>query len=79
MKIVWAKDAFYDVRRLPTVQARLQVEAQQLATRAGEGFAWSNRQGMRAPQGRWRAIVYPDSWSARARNRRDNTLVRVLG
>lgn len=79
MKIQWKHDAFYDIRRLPTVQARLQVEAQQIAARAGEGFAWSDRQGMRNPQGRWRAIVYPDTYSARARNARDNALVRALG
>lgn len=79
MKIQWRPNAFYEVRSLPSVQAQIRMHAGQIASRAGEGFAWSDRQGRKNPQGRWRAIVYPDSFSAKARNARDNALVRALG
>lgn len=70
---------FYEVRRLPAVQASLRSEAQGIASRAGEGFEWGDRQGAMMPQGRWRAIVYPDTWKARRDNQRNNILVRELG
>lgn len=75
----WKPEALYDVRRLPAVQAEVERHAARIATAAGAGFVWSSRQGMKRPQGRWRAIVYPDTWSARRRNASQNTLVRVLG
>ena len=75
----WKRDALYDVRRLPGVSGEVERHAQRIAAAAGSGFAWSSRQGMRKPQGRWRAIVYPDTWAARRRNARDNALVRALG
>lgn len=46
-----------------------------LAARAGDGFVASQQMG----RFRQRAIVYPDSWSAKRRAARENTLVRVLG
>ena len=79
MKFTWKKDALYEVRRLPAVQAEVERHALRIATAAGAGFSWGSRQGMRRPQGRWRAIVYPETWAARRRNARDNTLVRALG
>lgn len=42
---------------------------------AGDGFVASYQQGV----SRYRGIVYPQTWSAIHRNRRDNTLVRLLG
>lgn len=42
---------------------------------AGEGFETSYQQGA----SRFRGIVYPATYSARGRNARDNTLVRVIG
>lgn len=72
-------NAFYELRRSPGVRSMVDSTAASLAARAGDGFQWSSQQGERRPQGRWRAIVYPATFSARAKNRRDNTLVRVLG
>lgn len=75
----WKPNALYEVRRLPGVQGEVERHASRIATAAGSGFSWSSRQGRKNPQGRWRAIVYPDTWAARRRNARDNTLVRALG
>lgn len=57
------------------VAALVDSHAQRLASAAGDGFVASQQMGAR----RQRAIVYADTWSAKHRNRRDNTLVRVLG
>lgn len=46
-----------------------------LTSAAGDGFEGSTQQG----KNRYRGIVYPDSWSAKRRNAKQNTLVRVLG
>lgn len=75
----WKSNALYEIRRLPGVQAEVERHASRIATAAGAGFSWSSRQGARRPQGRWRAIVYPDTWAARRRNATQNTLVRALG
>lgn len=75
----WRPGALYELRRLPGVQAEVERHASRIATAAGAGFSWSSRQGARRPQGRWRAIVYPDTWAARRRNATQNTLVRALG
>lgn len=55
--------------------ALVDSHAQRLASAAGDGFVASQRMG----RNRQRAIVYPDTWSAKHRNARENTLVRVLG
>lgn len=52
---------------------RTHTEAKRNA--AGDGFVTSYQQGA----SRFRAIVYPDTFSARGRNARDNILVRVIG
>ncbi|WP_432678071.1 hypothetical protein ACRAJ3_25290 [Rhodococcus pyridinivorans] len=75
----WRPGALYEIRRLPGVQAEVERHASRIATAAGAGFSWSSRQGAKRPQGRWRAIVYPDTWAARRRNATQNTLVRALG
>ncbi|SED50947.1 hypothetical protein SAMN04490240_4069 [Rhodococcus pyridinivorans] len=75
----WRPGALYEIRRLTGVQAEVERHASRIATAAGAGFSWSSRQGAKRPQGRWRAIVYPDTWAARRRNATQNTLVRALG
>ncbi|MBM4496342.1 hypothetical protein MWT96_20265 [Prescottella equi] len=79
MKLKFNPEALYEVRRSASVVSRVHQAAAQVATRAGNGYSWSSRQGMKRPQGRWRAIVYPDTWSARQDNAKNNTLVRVMG
>jgi hypothetical protein len=78
-RIQWAPDALYNVRSSPEVRSWVDGTAERVASAAGDGFEWSSQQGRRAPQGRWRAIVYPATASARSRNAQENTLVRVLG
>lgn len=72
-------NAFYEVRSLPQVRDKIDDLARQAAILAGDGFEWSSRQGQKRPQGRWRAIIYPATFSARRRNANHNTLVNVLG
>lgn len=49
--------------------------AEQKRSAAGGGFETSYQQGAT----RYRGMVFPDTWSAVGRDRRDNILVRVLG
>ncbi|MDM7488712.1 hypothetical protein QT969_10455 [Rhodococcus sp. CSLK01-03] len=79
MKLVFNPEALYEVRRMPAVQAEVENHAARIATAAGAGYAWSSQQGQKRPQGRWRAIVYPDTWAARRDNAANNTLLRNLG
>lgn len=71
-------DALYALRSSAPVQGMVHAAAARVAASAGEGFEWSSQQGRRAPQGRWRAIVYPTTWKARRDNAANNTLVRAL-
>lgn len=49
--------------------------AERIAAECGDGFVASQRMG----KTRQRAIVYPDTWSAKHRDHRENVMVRVLG
>lgn len=73
----WNTDALYNIR---SNDARGVVEqaAARIASRCGPGYDWSSRQGRRAPQGRWRAIVFPSTWEARRDNAKNNTLIRSM-
>lgn len=75
----WNHNSLYEVRSLPGVRAEVEKHAARIATASGAGYKWSSQQGRKNPQGRWRAIVYPDTWSARRDNARNNTLLRQLG
>lgn len=79
-RIQWAPDALYNLRSNhgPT-RAGVEGIAARMASAAGEGFEWSSQQGVRNPQGRWRAIVYAATPAALKKNAQENTLVRVLG
>lgn len=48
---------------------------ERLANAAGEGFELSTQQG----KSRFRGIIYPNTWSARRREAKNNVLIRVLG
>lgn len=73
------RNAFYEVRSLPSVKEEIDGLARRGASAAGEGFEWSSRQGIKRPQGRWRAIIYPATFSARRRNANQNVLVNLFG
>lgn len=83
MKVVFNKDAFYEVRSLPGVVALVESKAEAMAAEAnsiGKGaYATGSRQGLRRPQGRWRASVVTADAKAMVDNARHNTLARVLG
>lgn len=79
VRLKWNPNGLYELRSAPGVVAKVNSTAAGVAARAGDGYSWSSQQGARRPQGRWRAIVFPDTWKARADNARNNTLVRVLG
>lgn len=79
VRLKWNPDALYQLRSEPGVRDKLDSLAASVAARAGPGYSWSSQQGARRPQGRWRAIVFPDSWLARRDNATNNTLLRVLG
>lgn len=64
-----------EVARGPIAQDLVERYGTHMAAAAGDGFVASYQQG----RSRYRGIIYPDTWSAIGRNRRDNTLVRVLG
>ena len=48
---------------------------ERLTNAAGEGFELSTQQG----KSRYRGIIYPNTWSARRREAKNNVLIRVLG
>lgn len=75
MKVVFNRAAFEEVRRSGPVMAEISGLTYGLARKAGDGYRGSTMQG----KSRFRGIVFPDSWSARKDNARNNTLVRVLG
>lgn len=59
-----------------TAAARLVSQhAERIAGQCGDGFVASQRMG----KTRQRAIVFPDTWSAKHRDARENVMVRVLG
>lgn len=64
-----------ELARGPIAQQLTQEHGNRLEGAAGDGFVASYQQG----RSRYRGILYPETWSAINRNRRDNTLVRVLG
>lgn len=94
LKIKFNQRAFEEIRRPPKVAAEVDRVARSLASSAGPGYAWSGRQGAKgvrpawtpagpyqpAPMsGRYRAIVYPETWAAYRDNARNNTLAKLAG
>lgn len=75
VRIRWNMQGFENVRRLPDVQKRVDWHSENIARSAGRGFVASSQQG----KTRYRAIVYPETFSAMYRNKRDNALIKALG
>lgn len=82
MRLVFKRDAMYDVRQQPKVRADLEQRAEAVAEACGgeaAGYATSSTQGAKRPQGRWRTAVYTRNFAAILDNARNNTLVRKFG
>lgn len=75
MKINWNIGAFQEIRRSGPVQALVNRHTSELAARAGEGFVGKTAHG----RTRFRGIVVPDTYAARRRNARENTLAKLAG
>lgn len=67
--------ALEELARGSEAQQLVNEHGNRLVNAAGDGFVLSTRQGA----SRFRGIIYADTWSAKHRNARENTLVRVLG
>lgn len=82
MRIDWNPNAQYEIRSAPGVVSKVESIARQKAEQAnavGNGtYAVGSRQGMRRPQGRWRATVVTADARAMVDNATNNTLARVL-
>lgn len=78
MRFVPKRDAMYEVRRLPKVQGSVRSVCEKIAHACGAGYEWSDQQGEKRPQGRWRGVVRPRSWAAKRDNASNNTLVQEL-
>ena len=90
MHIRWNNAGFEAIRRSPGAQREVNNAARSLASAAGRGFTFGSQQGRKGPtppwnakrgpgfQGRFRAIVYADTFSAMARQRRNNVLQKAL-
>ena len=83
MRIEFKTQGFYELRSAPGVVGMLDAEAERIAAAAnavGKGtFAVGSRQGMRRPQGRWRATVVTADAHAIAADRKHNILLRSMG
>lgn len=64
-----------EVLASPEVASLVSDHAERIAAECGDGFVASQRMG----KTRQRAIVYPDTWSSKHRDARENVMVRVLG
>ncbi|MEJ9078592.1 hypothetical protein WKY82_09245 [Gordonia malaquae] len=82
MKVVFKPQGFYDLRREPAVVGELDKMAEGICARAnaqGKGtFAVGSRQGIKRPQGRWRASVVTADAHAIAADRKHNILLRAM-
>ena len=79
VRLKWRPNALYELRSEPGVRGLVDSTAASIAARAGPGYDWSSQQGARRPQGRWRAIVFAETWMARRDNAMNNTLLRAMG
>lgn len=75
IKYVPNRAGLQDLLRGEVAQELVQKHTNHQQSLAGDGFEASYQQGA----SRYRGIVYPATWSAIGRNRRDNILIRNLG
>lgn len=78
VKIKWRRGAFAEVRTLPKTMAEVTSLAEQVGSRAGEGFEVrsATETGGRV---RGRASVGTTDYVSRRRNAKNNTLIKALG
>ena len=89
-RFTWNPSGFEAIRRSTEMQRVVEIYAARLANAAGPGFTFSSQQGRKGPpppwnkkrgqgyQGRFRAIVFAETYSAMARQRRGNVLQKAL-
>lgn len=82
VRLKFNNDGFYDLRRSSNVVAMEEAEAQRICDEAnarGKGtYATGSRQGMKRPQGRWRATVVTADARAMVDNAKYNTLTNLI-
>ncbi|OFL77602.1 hypothetical protein [Corynebacterium sp. HMSC077B05] len=69
------REGLRELLRGTAAKALVIEHGDRLANAAGEGFELSTQQG----KSRFRGIIYPNTWSARRREAKNNVLIRVLG
>lgn len=83
VRVEYNNNALYEIRSDPAIVAALDEKAQEICDRANEigkgTYAVGSQQGMRRPQGRWRATVVTADARAMANNAKRNTLIRAMG
>lgn len=75
IRYVPKRQGLEEVLRSGETQRFVRTQGDAVASRAGDGFVASYRQG----RSRFRGIIYADTWSAKHRDHRENVLVRTLG
>ena len=79
VKFIPNNAGFHELRSSGAIVGAVEAIAARWAAAAGPGYGWEGHQGATAPFGRWRATVWPDTPAAHRQNRRENTLIHVLG
>lgn len=74
-RIRWNVSAFEQIRRLPTVEDRLQAEVSKVLSQVGDGYEG----GVEAGRTRSRGYVVTASEDARRDNSENQSLLRSLG
>lgn len=82
VRFEWNRNALYDVRRSDGVVAQLDSIAEGVCDTAnsiGKGtYSTGSQQGVRRPQGRWRATVVTADYRAMIDNAKHQTLIRSI-
>lgn len=91
VKFVPRQQGFEEIRRGPKTVAMVSRIAESVVMQAGRGYVSSGMQGRkgaspawnkrRGPgfQGRYREIVYPETFRAMRDNAKNNTLIKLIG
>lgn len=75
MKYIRYRKGLIEVLNMEGVAKLVEEHTSRIADAAGDGFVGDCGPG----KTRYRGTVYPDTWSARRRNFRENILLKKLG